>query len=96
MVSRQHLLDRSMPTDGVFTTCTAMWKSGCRIVGTEITRAHLMTVQRGNLGAVIIAFCVVVRGSSDRGSWVRRIAAGSPPYSGTTISVFELPGLFSS
>ena len=54
---------------------------------------------RGSLGTVLCACGVVVRGTSNRGSCVLRIAAGDPPDSGTTTnstSVFELPGLFSS
>ena len=61
----QHLWDSSRPTDGDFTTCTVMWQSGCKIVGTGITRGHLQTVLRGSLGTVLSACCVVVRGEAN-------------------------------
>ena len=96
IIGRRYRWDHLEPTDGVFTICMAMYKSGFRTVGTAITGEHLMTVLRGSLGTVLSGCCVVVRGSTYRGTCVRRIAAGIPPESGTTTTVFELPGLFNS
>ena len=42
IISRRHRWDHLVPTDGVFTICTAMCGSGCKIVGTGITRGHLL------------------------------------------------------
>ncbi len=55
-----------------------------------------MTDLRGSLGTVLIACCVVVRGTSNRGSCVLRLATGLPPLAGSASTVSELPGLFSS
>ena len=56
----------------------------------------LQTGVRGSLGIATGACCVVVRGTTDRGTCVLRIAAGIPPEPGTTTAVFELSGDFNS
>ena len=65
------------------------WTQSC---GTAITRGHLLTGLRGSPGSARGACCVVVRGAAIRGSFARRVASGTVPITGTTTSVFELPG----
>ena len=48
--------------------------------------------RRSKVATALIALCVVVRGATNRGTCVWRIATGSPPRTGTTTSVFELSG----
>ena len=62
-----------------------------------ITKAHLLMAVRGRprtKTAKTGAGCVVVRGPTDRGSYVLRVANGSPPVTGAPSSVFELLGIF--
>ena len=92
MTGCRHRLDRSAPTDGDFTTCTAMCGSGCKIVG--VMRARRQMVLLGCLETALCAYCVVVGGTTIRVTCGRRIASGPPPRAGST--VFELPGVFSS
>ena len=59
-------------------------------------RVPLVTDLRGNLGTVLIACCVEVRGTTFRGPCVLRCASGLLPKTSPTISsVFALSGLFS-
>ena len=77
-------------------TCTAMCGSGYKTAIIVAIRAHLVTVLRGNLGTVLIACCVVVRGITFPGPYERRFASGLlPKIRAITSSVFALPGLFS-
>ncbi len=96
MVRRQHLWDRLEPIDGVYMTCTAMCGSGYKTAIMVAIGTHLLTGLRGNLGIVLIACCVVVRGITFHGPCVLRFASGLLPKTSPTISsVFALPGLFS-
>ena len=50
IIGRRHRWDRLEPMTGVFMTCMVMYMSGCKIVGTTITKEHLQMVLRGSLG----------------------------------------------
>ena len=98
MVSRQHQWDHSRRMPGACTICTGTCGSGFKTVGMTAIRAHLLMGLRGSL-RVAGAWCVVVIGPTGWDSCALRIATGSPrtpPVTGSTISVFELPGLFNS
>ena len=68
-------------------TCTAMYGSGVRIIGTAITMEHLMMVVSGwTKVRVLTGSCAVARGSSRPRSAGRRPAAGTPPSTGMTLT----------
>ncbi len=64
--------------------------NGVPILGMTITMAHRQMEVFGNLAEEIISSCGVVRGSSVRGTAVRRIVAGTMWATGTATSVFGL------
>ena len=56
-------------------------------------REHVWTEVRGRVVEIAAPVCcVAARGATLRGSCVPRIASGTPPGSGTTMSVFAYPG----
>ena len=74
-------------------TCWGTYGSGLRTAGTRAMRARLLTGVRGRAVVTAVdACCVAARGTTSRGSCGPRIAAGSTPVSGTSMSGSVLPG----
>ena len=80
-------------TDLVCTTYWGTCGNGWRIAGTKVIVERLETVVCGRVVEIVASVCcVAARGSTIRGPCVPRIAAGTPPETGSALSVFASPG----
>ena len=88
-------LARSERTGLVSMTCTAMYGSGSRIVGTAATQVRRLEAKLGRrVGTAASASCAAARGTSIQKTFALRVASGLRPMSGTSSTGSALPERF--